>query len=145
MDAGIGRLFSGMNIASSALRAERMRVDTIAKNIANARTTFVPETGQPYRREVVHFTPLLERIAPGKSEIRGVRVSRVEKDFTTPFEEVFDPSHPDANADGIVLFPNVNTMHEMVDLITAVRAYEANINVQQNFERMAERALRLAE
>ena len=145
MDAGIDRLFSGMSSASSALRAERVRIDTIAKNIANARTTFVPETGEPYRREIVHFAPLLERVGPGKFENRGVRVSKIEKDFTTPFEEVFDPSHPDANASGIVLFPNVNTMHEMVDLITAVRAYEANINVQQNFERMAERALRLAE
>jgi flagellar basal-body rod protein FlgC len=143
--SGLDRLFSGMHTAASALRAERTRIDTIAKNIANARTTRVPGTGEAYRREVVHFAPLLERVAPGKYEVRGVRVSQITKDFSTPFEEVFDPNHPDANVDGIVFLPNVNTMKEMADLITAVRAYEANLSVAQNLERMAERALRLAE
>lgn len=143
--SGLDRLFSGMHTASSALRAERTRVDTIAKNIANARTTRVPGTGEAYRREVVHFAPLLEQVSPGRYEVRGVRVSQIAKDFSTPFEEVFDPHHPDADADGIVHLPNVNTMKEMADLITAVRAYEASLSVQENLERMAERALRLAE
>ena len=134
---GINKLFKGFKIASSALRAERTRVDTIAKNIANAQTTYTPETGTAYRREVVHFQPILERMEGGGHEVTGVQVSSIE--------EVYDPGHPDADARGIVKFPNVNTMHEMADLITAVRAYEANINVQDTFERMAQRALRLGQ
>ena len=63
----------------------------------------------------------------------------------SPFEEVFDPTHPDADERGVVLYPTVNTMKEMADLVTAVRSYEANISVQENFERMADRALRLAD
>tara|TARA_R110002126_G_scaffold177860_2_gene326851 strand:+ start:8096 stop:8530 length:435 start_codon:yes stop_codon:yes gene_type:complete len=142
---GINKLFKGFKIASSALRAERTRVDTIAKNIANAQTTYTPETGTAYRREVVHFQPILERMEGGGHEVTGVQVSSIEQDMNTPFEEVYDPGHPDADARGIVKFPNVNTMHEMADLITAVRAYEANINVQDTFERMAQRALRLGQ
>ena len=79
--SGLDRLFAGMRTASSGLLAERTRVDTIAKNIANARTTRVPGTGEAYRREVVHFAPILERVASGKYEVRGVRVSQIVKDY----------------------------------------------------------------
>ncbi len=145
MDA-LSKLFGGMRIAASGLRAERKRVDVIAKNIANAQVTRIPETGEPYRREVVHFAPLLDRaVNGGRKEVVGVQVTKVAQDFATPFEEVHDQGHPDADARGIVRYPNVNTVHEMADMITAVRAYEANISVQENFERMAERALRLME
>ncbi len=140
----LDKLFSGMRISASALRAERARVDTIAKNIANARTTNVPGTGEAYRREMLRFEPILERTARGV-EPGGVRVAAIEKDYTTPFEQIYNPGHPDANEDGMVYMPNVNTMQEMADLITAVRSYEANLKVQENFERMADRALRLAE
>lgn len=143
--SGIDKLFRGLHISGTAIRAERTRVDTIAKNIANARTTFTPETGGPYRREVVHFEPIIEELKAGKREIVGVRVKEIAKDFSTPFEEIFDPGHPDAGADGIVRLPNVNTMTEMADLISAVRAYEANLGVQDSLERMVERGLRLAE
>jgi flagellar basal-body rod protein FlgC len=142
---GIDRLFRGMRMSASAIKAERTRVDTIAKNIANAQTTFTPETGEAYRREVVHFEPLLEKLAGGKTEVIGVRVKEIAKDYSTSFEEIFDPGHPDAGPDGIVKLPNINTMAEMADLITAVRAYEANLGVQDSLERMAERGLRLAE
>lgn len=137
-------VFRGMRIASSGLRAERARVDTIAKNIANARTTKVPETGLPYQRESLSFAPILQRMADGTEEFRGVRIDETVID-DAPFEEVFDPSHPDANDQGVVLYPNVNTMKEMADLVTAVRSYEASLSVQETFEQMAERALRLAE
>lgn len=137
----LSKLFGGFRIAATGLEAERARVDTIARNIANSRVTRMPDTGEAYRREVVHFKPLLERLGNGKKEVMGVEVSKIEGDFTTPFEEVFDPSHPDADADGIVRYPNVSTVHEMADLITAVRAYEANLSIQQNFEKMADRAL----
>ncbi|MEM6672747.1 MAG: flagellar basal body rod protein FlgC [Planctomycetota bacterium] len=136
--------FRSMRIAASSLTAERARIDTIAKNIANARTTRVPETGLPYQREEVSFAPILERVAGGGEQFLGVRVEDVILD-DSPFEEVFDPNHPDADERGVVLYPNVNTMKEMADLVTAVRSYEANLSVQETFQRMAERALRLAE
>ena len=140
----LSSVFRGMRIATSSLSAERARVDTIAKNIANARTTLDPETGLPYQREQVSFAPVMERVAGGPDRFAGIRVDEIVKD-TSPFEEVFDPTHPDADERGVVLYPNVNTMKEMADLVTAVRSYEANLSVQENFERMADRALRLAD
>lgn len=137
-------VFRSMRIASSALTAERARVDTITKNIANARTTHVPGTGEPYRREEVSFAPIMQRVSGGRYEFMGVRVDDFLQD-DSPFEEVFDPNHPDADERGVVLYPNVNTMKEMADLVTAVRSYEASLSVQETFERMADKALRLAE
>lgn len=137
-------VFRSMRIAATSLDAERARIDTITKNIANARTTHVPETGEPYRREEVSFAPIMKRAANGEMEFMGIQVAEVLQD-DAPFEEVFDPSHPDANERGVVLYPNVNTMKEMADLVTAMRSYEASLTVQENFEQMAQRALRLAE
>ena len=130
--------------SSSALTAERARIDTIAKNVANARTTRMPDTGLPYRREIVSFQPVLREVMGGDEEFYGIQVDEIVPD-SAPFEEVFDPTHPDANADGVVLYPNVNTMKEMADLVVAVRSFEANLSVTETIERMAERALRLAE
>jgi len=138
---GIGKLFSGFRSAASGLAAERARVDVIARNVANAQTTSTPEGG-PYRRQVVRFEPILARLADGRVETRGVRVAGVEKDTTTPFQRVFDPPHPDADEQGFVSMPNVNAALEMADLITAMRAYEANTVIQETFVQMAERALR---
>ena len=141
---GIDRLFRGMRIAASALKAERTRVDVITKNISNARVTSSAETGEAYRREVVSFEPLMERTQRGK-EIVGVQVSSIEQDTETPFQEVHEPGHPDADANGMVRYPNVNAVREYTDLITAMRAYEANIGVMESMEQMASQALRLAE
>ena len=143
-ERSLDSVFRSMRIASSSLTAERSRIDTITKNIANARTTHVPATGRPYQREVVSFAPILGETIGGEERFMGIRVDGYVKD-DAPFEEVYDPSHPDADERGVVLYPNVNTMQEMADLVTAVRAYEANLSVQENFERMADRALRLAE
>ena len=140
---GIGKLFAGFESSASGLSAERARVDVIARNIANAQTTNTPEGG-PYRRQVVRFEPVLARLADGRVEARGVRVAGVESDTTTPFERVFDPGHPDADREGFVSMPNVNAAREMADLITAMRAYEANAAIQESFVQMAERALRSA-
>lgn len=142
---GIKRLFTGMHIAGSALRAERVRVDIIAKNIAHAGTTRMPGTGEPYRREVVHFEPQIALGPDGHRTTMGLKAPQIQKDYSTPFEEILDPSHPDANEEGIVRMPNVNAVREMADMITSLRAYEANLKVAENFERMAQRALRLAE
>ncbi len=141
--SGLEQLFSGFRAAASGMTAERTRIDVIARNIANARTTRTPEGG-PYRRQVVEFEPILERLSDGTTLMAGVRVAAIRDDETTPFEEVYDPTHPDADANHIVRYPNVNTTREMADLIMAMRAYEANLEAQRNFVEMAERALRLA-
>jgi flagellar basal-body rod protein FlgC len=138
---GTNGFFTGMRICASGLTAERERMDVIAENLANARTTRTPDGG-PFRRKVVLFEPILEEIA-GEERTVGVRATRVGVDRATDFERVLDPGHPDAGPDGIVTYPNVNTVMEMADLITAMRAYEANLTAQENFVRMAERALEL--
>jgi flagellar basal-body rod protein FlgC len=138
---GTNGFFTGMRICASGLTAERERMDVIAENLANARTTKTPDGG-PYRRKVVLFEPILEEFE-GEERALGVKASRVSLDSATDFERVLDPGHPDAGPDGIVMYPNVNTVMEMADLITAMRAYEANLTAQENFVRMAERALEL--
>lgn len=144
--SGLDKLFTSLRISSSGLRAERARIDTIAENIANAQTTRTADGG-PYRRKVVEFLPLLEE-ARGFGEAPtsgGVRVGRILPDTVTPFEEILDPSHPHADPEtGRVLLPNVNTVLEMTDMITALRAYEANLKAQEGFVRSAERALQIA-
>jgi flagellar basal-body rod protein FlgC len=144
---GIRSLFSGFRATASGMSAERVRMDVIARNIANANTTRMPGSDEPnpYRRQVVHFAPILQELGGGQQEVRGVRVTEIAPDTKTPFEEIYDPTHPDADENGVVRMPNVNTMTEMADLMTAVRAYEANLKAQDSFVRMAERALRLAQ
>lgn len=143
--SGLDQLFSGLRISASGMTAERLRADVIAENIANARTTRT-EAGGPYRRKLVVFENLAgDTLASRRSEPdEGVTASRVIPDVTTPFERILDPGHPDADAEGFVTYPNVNTVVEMADLITALRAYEANVTAQENLVRMAERALQLA-
>lgn len=141
---GLNELFSGMRIAASGMSAERVRIDTVASNIANSTLTRTPEGG-PYRRKIVEFEPILVRAEDGREVNSGVRVRAVKADTFTPFERIHDPSHPDADASGWVAYPNVNATREMADLIAASRAYEANLDVQDSFVRMAERALRLAQ
>ncbi|MAE28301.1 MAG: flagellar basal body rod protein FlgC [Planctomycetota bacterium] len=141
----ISQLFSAMRSSSSGLSAERTRIDVISRNIANAQTTSMPDGTGPYRRQVVHFAPILERTALGQLTASGVRVERVANDLATPFEIVHDPSHPDSDRDGNVHMPNVNTMKEMADLITAMRSYESNLKAQEGFFEMARQALRLAQ
>jgi flagellar basal-body rod protein FlgC len=141
--SGFDQLFSGLRTASSGLSAERVRMDVIAENVANARTTRTA-TGGPYTRKIVRFEPILRQVAGRSLETLGVRAAGVEADRESPYGMVHDPSHPDADASGYVRYPNVNSVLEMTDLITAMRAYEANLTVQQNFLQMAERALQLA-
>ncbi len=111
--------FSLVDIPASALTAERLRMDVVSNNIANVDTTRTP-TGGPYRRRFVVFEPILDEDIP-----RGVRVSAVLVDNSPP-RLVYDPSHPDANTAGYVAYPNIDIVTEMVDLMGATRAYEAN-------------------
>ena len=142
---GIQDLFKGMRISSSGLIAERTRIDTIAQNIANARTTRTADGG-PYRRQVVEFAPILKRAREfgQPDEVLGVKATRILPDTVTPFEELIDPSHPHADQNGRVLLPNVNAVLEMTDMISAMRAYEANLTAQEGYVRMAERVLQIA-
>ena len=143
--SGINDLFSGMHAASSALSAERTRIDVISKNIANAESTSMPDGSGPYRRQVVNFSPILERALDGSQTVGGMKVGSITPDTSTPFPVLHDPSHRDHDAQGNVTMPNVNVVSEMADLILAMRSYEANLNTQDNFVKMAERALRIVQ
>ncbi len=126
-------MFGGIDAAASGLTAERLRMDVISNNIANANTTRSVEGGAYHRRYVVFqprergredFASVLRHKIDNKAG-NGVRAMKIEEDKTQgPL--VYDPGHPDANADGYVERPNVNIVQEMVDMITASRAYEAN-------------------
>ena len=142
--SGLDKLFSGMRIASSSLKAERTRIDVIAENIANARTTRTADGG-PYRRKMVLFEPIFEKQFGAPDRALGVRVKDIVRDENTPFTRVHEPDHPDADEDGFVEYPNVNTVIEMADLVSAMRSYETSVAAQESFVRMAERALRLAQ
>lgn len=116
-------LFRRLDIAASGMTAQRAWMDLISGNIANAQTTSTPEGG-PFRRQLAVFQEMLD--SAGAS--RGVRVARFEADDSAP-RKVYNPSHPDADAQGYVMMPNVDVVVEMVDLISAQRAYEANATV----------------
>ncbi len=133
-------LISGIDVTSGALMAQKMRLDIVAQNIANAQTTRTA-SGGPYQRQIVSFETELVKHAGGRS-IQTVRVSGVTAD-KTPGQQVYNPQHPDADASGNVTMPNVNLSYEMVDLITASRAYEANLSVVKNARQMAMKTLEI--
>jgi flagellar basal-body rod protein FlgC len=141
--SGLDKLFSGMRATSLGLSAERVRMDTIAQNIANARTTKTADGG-PYRRQMVRFEPVIQHDEAGNISAMGVRAAEIVKDYATPMDRIYNPASPDAGPDGYVEMPNVSATAEMADLVTSMRAYEANISAQENFTRMAERALQIA-
>ena len=132
-------------ISASGLRAQRLRMDVIAANLANAQSTRTPEGG-PYRRRdvVLEAVPQNESfddmLASGGAATEAVKVARVVAD-TRPPQILFDPGHPDANAEGYVAMPNVNVVTEMVDLMSATRAYEANVTALNATKRVLEAAL----
>jgi flagellar basal-body rod protein FlgC len=127
-------LISGVDITSGALTAQKIRLDIVAQNIANAQTTRTPEGG-PYKRKIVSFENELVKRAGGAS-LQTISVSSISND-KAPGQAVYNPQHPDAGPDGTVQMPNVNLAFEMVDLITASRAYEANLSVVKNARTLA--------
>lgn len=134
--------FGALNIAASGLGAERLRMEVVASNIANASVTQTPEGGPYRRRDVVFETVLSEIAANGESGLGGVRVAGFVAD-PSELPRVYQPGHPDADAEGFVSMPNVNLPVEMVNLITASRAYEANLRVAQSFLELSQSALAL--
>lgn len=155
-------LFTAFDITATGLTAERYRMDTIAENIANANTTRTAD-GTPYRRKVVVFETqetqqdrrsfghvLSEVVGTGRAQLNhdrnivsddligyGVKIPKISEDEETPMNMVYDPSHPDADENGYVTYPNVNTITEMTNLIDANRAYEANATAFQASKSMA--------
>lgn len=138
--------FSGMNISSSGMSAQRLRMDIISQNIANVNTTR-DENGQAYRRKSVVFsekdaTPFKEIFMKTAGTIgNGVKVTQIIEDNKTAMRKVFDPNHPDADEEGYVSYPNVNIVQEMTDLIDATRSYEANVTAFNATKNMALKGL----
>lgn len=145
-------LFLGIDASASGLTAERLRMDVISNNIANSNTTRTDRGGAYHRRYVV-FEPrdrepksfeqtLMKAVGMSRQTGEGVRAVQIAEDETQgPL--VYDPGHPDANADGYVERPNVNIVSEMVDMITAQRAYEANSTAINSAKAMASKALEI--
>ncbi len=134
--------FQSIDISASALSAERVRMNTIANNMANVNTTRTP-SGKPFQRQEVLFESVLQDEMDGTSSGAGVKVAAISDDASQPVM-VYRPDHPDADANGYVAFPNVNPVQEMVDLISAQRSYEANITSIQTTKDMVNSALGLA-
>ncbi|MCX7773701.1 MAG: flagellar basal body rod protein FlgC [Clostridia bacterium] len=143
--------FNSFNISASALTAQRLRMDVISENIANVNTTHTANGG-PYRRKVVVFqerqgdAPFSQYLSNASRERfqvgGGVRVTKIAED-QSPLKEVYDPGNPDADANGIVKMPNVEVVTEMVNMISATRAYEANVTALNASKSMAAKALEI--
>lgn len=149
-------IFHSMNTTASALTAQRLRMDVISSNMANVDTTrakMVNGEWQPYRRKSVTLTSQegqfsnFLNVAMGKTSKQavgnGVKVTSINEDTETPFKLVYDPTNPDANAEGYVEMPNVDPLKEMVDLISATRSYEANVTVFNANKTMLTKALEI--
>lgn len=145
MSSGI---FNAMNVAASGMTAQRTRMDIISQNIANVNTTR-DENGDSYKRQTVVFsensTPTFDSVLSNKLDTyhaNGVKISQIVED-TSAGTLVYEPTHPDANEDGYVEYPNVNTVTEMTNLIDASRSYEANATTFNAAKAMAAKGLEL--
>lgn len=158
-------IFTAFDISATGLSAQRYRMDVIAENVANANTTRTSD-GTPYRRKVVTFSTqetehigsfshVLDHVV-GEGHTRrrnfqenedsigyGVKISKISEDYDTEMNMVYDPSHPDADENGYVTYPNVNTITEMTNLIDASRAYEANATAFQASKSIAVKGLEI--
>jgi flagellar basal-body rod protein FlgC len=142
-------LWDSLRISSSALAAQRLRMDTVANNVANMNTTHGPDGG-PYRRQTVLFAP--QQTTPvfgdflGRASAQqpgaGVQVTRIVQDNTPP-RRVYDPGNPDADTQGYVLLPNIDVVTEMTDLVGAQRAYQAAVTVLNATKALATSALNI--
>lgn len=138
--------FDALNISATGMTAQRLRTDIITQNLANINTTR-DENGNPYRRKTVVFSEKDEvtfsdvfRLSGGVTG-NGVKVTKIIEDTHTPLRMVYDPSHPDADENGYVEYPNVNTVTEMTNLIDASRAFEANVTAFNASKNMILKAL----
>lgn len=132
-------LFTALNINTSGLTAQRQRVEISSANLANSETTRTAEGGAYRRKDVIFQTSTFGQELDSAS---GVEVAQVVDD-PTPFDRRFEPGHPDADAEGYVNYPNVNSMEEMTNLISAARSYEANIAAMSIVKSMISKTLEL--
>ena len=142
-------MFKSMQISASGMTVQRLRMDVIAQNVANMNTTRTADGG-PYRRRLVavqeniESIPFSQHLARSRNAFRGkgVKATTIVED-PTPFKRVYDPGHPDADEEGYVLMPNVDTLKEMVDMISATRSYEANVTAFNAAKSMAVKGLEI--
>ncbi len=139
-------IFTTMKISSSALKAQRIRMNAISSNLANIETTRTPDGG-PYRKREVVFTTTQKGFSDTldsrmRDAAQGVKVARVQASSLPP-RMVYDPSHPDADENGQVAMPNISLVEETADMMSAARAYEANVTVVKSAKRMALKALEI--
>lgn len=139
---------TAMDIAASGLSAQRQNMNVISMNLANVQTTRTAGGG-PYQRKKVVFrsAPLEFPFAKAFSsalerEVKGVKVAEIVPD-RRPFRKVYDPGHPDADANGYVLYPDINVVEEMANMLTATRSYEANLATMSNIKSMLNQALQI--
>lgn len=142
-------LFQAFDISATGMTAQRFRTDIIAENVANVNTTRT-EDGDPYRRKIVTFqekdvTPFSNVLQGTRQQYtgNGVKVVSVLEDESTDYVMEYDPSHPDADENGYVSYPNVNIITEMTNLIDASRAYEANVTAFDASKAMAQAGLQI--
>jgi len=139
-------IFTTMKISASALKAQRIRMNAISSNLANVETTRTPDGGPYRKREVVFQATQLDFSDALDTRMRdasqGVKVAQIQASNLPP-RMVYDPSHPDADASGQVAMPNVNLVEETADMMSASRAYEANVTVVKSAKRMALKALEI--
>lgn len=131
----VGSVFTSFGISSSALTAQRKRMDFIANNLANAYTTRTEEGG-PYKRQDIVFK---EKAGDSAESLRGVAFEQANFEDIKP-KLIFDPEHPDAREDGFVEYPDINVVNEMVSMVKATRAYEANVQVFASAKAMTKKA-----
>lgn len=147
------KLTNGFDVSSSALTANRLRMDVVSSNIANAETTranFVNGRYEPYKRKMVVLEPMNRsfsdvlngQLGGSTGSAKGVKATRIIED-STPAKLVYNPAHPDADANGYVQMPNVDVLKEMVDMISASRAYEANVTALNASKAMFTKALEI--
>ena len=144
----MGDVFSGMNISTTGMTAQRTRLDIIAENIANVNSTR-DKDGNIYKRKSVLFQekdyPSFHETLLGTAGAvgKGVKITEIIEDEETEGRLVYDPTHPDANEEGYVMYPNVNTVTEMTDMIDASRSYEANVTAFNASKNMQLKALEI--
>jgi len=143
-------IFNSINISASGLTAQRLRMDVVTKNIANANTTRTTN-GTPYRRQVaifkskdnnMPFSEYLRNSSGQTSNLTGVEVTSIQND-SSPYKKIYEPGHPDADEAGYILMPNVDIVTEMANMISATRAYEANVTALNGTKSMALKALEI--
>ncbi|MBV8152160.1 MAG: flagellar basal body rod protein FlgC [Candidatus Eremiobacteraeota bacterium] len=149
---GTDNFYTSIEVSASGLSAERLAMDVIANNLANANTTRTPE-GTPFKRQLVVFQQKIDYAAKDTVERQGEDSTQVGNlagvkavgivDDPGPDRMVYDPTHPDADANGYVHYPNVDVVKEMVDMMTASRAYEANVSAIQESRAMGNAVLGL--